>query len=163
MTRFFIDTEFVDDGKTIELISIGIVSHDGREYYAQSAEFLQYGTPTPWLLEHVIPHLDNEWTERATIRDEVKAFMDPEKYGKPEIWAWCGSYDHIALCQLFGTMMDIPAGWPYSIHDIQNVLDDREISDDQLPRQEGNAHNALEDAQHIKKLWGYIARNDCWQ
>ena len=39
MARFFIDTEFVEDGKTIDLISIGIVCEDGREFYAVSTEF----------------------------------------------------------------------------------------------------------------------------
>jgi len=37
--RFFYDTEFIDNGRTIELISIGVVSEDGREYYAISTEF----------------------------------------------------------------------------------------------------------------------------
>ncbi len=29
--RYFLDTEFYEDGKTIDLISIGIVAEDGRE------------------------------------------------------------------------------------------------------------------------------------
>lgn len=32
--KYFLDTEFHEDGKTIDLISIGIVAEDGREYYA---------------------------------------------------------------------------------------------------------------------------------
>lgn len=36
--RYFYDTEFLEDGTTIELISIGIVSEDGREYYAINSE-----------------------------------------------------------------------------------------------------------------------------
>src|SRR4051812_11038169 len=32
--KYFYDTEFLEDGQTIELISIGIVAEDGREYYA---------------------------------------------------------------------------------------------------------------------------------
>ena len=35
-TRYFIDTEFMEDGHTIELISIGICCEDGREFYAVS-------------------------------------------------------------------------------------------------------------------------------
>ena len=37
--RYFYDTEFIDDGRTIELISIGVAAEDGREYYAVSTEF----------------------------------------------------------------------------------------------------------------------------
>ena len=40
--KYFIDTEFVDDGKTIDLISIGIVAEDGRELYVESADFDLY-------------------------------------------------------------------------------------------------------------------------
>jgi hypothetical protein len=29
--RYWLDTEFIEDGKTIDLISIGIVAEDGRE------------------------------------------------------------------------------------------------------------------------------------
>ena len=39
--RIFYDTEFLDDGKTIDLISIGMVAEDGRELYAVSSEFDQ--------------------------------------------------------------------------------------------------------------------------
>ena len=38
MTIYCYDTEFLDDGNTIELISIGIVCEDGREYYAVNAD-----------------------------------------------------------------------------------------------------------------------------
>jgi hypothetical protein len=62
MIRYFLDTEFVEDGRSIELISIGIVSSDGREYYAVNEEIndgevhgriRRHG----WLMEHVVPHL----------------------------------------------------------------------------------------------------------
>jgi len=39
MTQWFLDTEFDEDGKTIELISIGLCSNEGHEYYAVSREF----------------------------------------------------------------------------------------------------------------------------
>lgn len=34
MTIYAYDTEFLDDVRTIDLISISIVYEDGREYYA---------------------------------------------------------------------------------------------------------------------------------
>ena len=37
--RFFYDCEFIEDGTTIELVSIGVVDEDGREFYAVSTEF----------------------------------------------------------------------------------------------------------------------------
>ena len=37
--RYFYDTEFIEDGTTIQLVSIGIVSKRGEEYYAVSTDF----------------------------------------------------------------------------------------------------------------------------
>jgi len=37
--KIFYDCEFIENGTTIDLISIGMVTSDGREYYAISEEF----------------------------------------------------------------------------------------------------------------------------
>ena len=37
--RFFYDCEFIEDGTTIELVSLGMVAEDGRELYVVSTEF----------------------------------------------------------------------------------------------------------------------------
>ena len=58
MTAIDYDLEFLEDGRTIELISIGIVSDDGREFYAVSSE-----APggrihqNDWLMANVWPSL----------------------------------------------------------------------------------------------------------
>ena len=39
VARYFYDCEFIEDGRTIELVSIGVVAQDGREFYAVSTEF----------------------------------------------------------------------------------------------------------------------------
>jgi uncharacterized protein YjfI (DUF2170 family) len=41
--KYFYDTEFIDNGRIIDLISIGVVAEDGREYYAISTEFNRGG------------------------------------------------------------------------------------------------------------------------
>lgn len=103
------------------------------------------------------------WRSLHHIRSEVLAFLDPIKYGKPELWGWCSGYDFVALCQLFGKMTNLPRGYPHYICDFQYVLDGRHISDDQLPQQEGSVHNALEDARHLKKLWECVVMNNDWK
>ena len=60
--RYFIDTEFIEDGKTIDLISIGIAAEDGRTYYAISTEFNRRNL-TPWLKENVIPKLAERYVK----------------------------------------------------------------------------------------------------
>ncbi len=103
------------------------------------------------------------WRTREQLKRDVLSFMDIAAYGKPEIWSWCSAFDFVVFCQLFGTMMDLPPGYPHYIKDLQQVLDERGISDEELPEQEEGLHNALHDARHLKRLWGYIVRNDCWQ
>ena len=50
--RFFYDTEFIEDGATIELVSIGIVAEDGREYYAVSTD-ADHSRANAWVKENV--------------------------------------------------------------------------------------------------------------
>jgi hypothetical protein len=58
MMRYFYDTEFLEDGRTIELISIGIVAEDGREYYAVNSDMpVDRITKDNWLLNNVWPLL----------------------------------------------------------------------------------------------------------
>jgi hypothetical protein len=54
--RYFYDTEFIEDGSTIDLISIGVVAEDGREYYAVSSEFNPERAGS-WVRTHVLPKL----------------------------------------------------------------------------------------------------------
>src|SRR4029077_14764021 len=54
--RYFYDTEFIDNGRTIELISIGVAAEDGREYYAISTEF-NPDRAGSWVRKHVLPKL----------------------------------------------------------------------------------------------------------
>jgi len=88
---------------------------------------------------------------------EVANFLQPDGEHTPfDLWGWCAGYDFVALCQIFGTMMDLPPGYPHYIKDLQYLLDERGISDDELPQQDGQAHNALDDAKHIKLLYDFV-------
>ena len=59
--KYFYDTEFVEDGITIDLVSIGIVAEDGREYYAVSSEFdLNKFMARDWMMENVFPSLPHQ-------------------------------------------------------------------------------------------------------
>jgi hypothetical protein len=52
--KYFYDTEFIDDGHTTNLISIGIVTEDGHEYPAASSEFPKHKLlANRWLAESV--------------------------------------------------------------------------------------------------------------
>jgi hypothetical protein len=40
---------------------------------------------------------------------------------RPEFWAWFASYDWVALCQLFGPMIDLPKGYPFFVRDLRQL------------------------------------------
>lgn len=159
--KYFYDTEFLEDGMTIGLISIGIVAEDGREYHAVngSANWPRIWNHE-WLSINVLPHLPatSTWKPRKQIRDEVKTFLLATP--KTELWAWFGAYDHVALAQLFGRMTDLPKGIPMYTNDVRSLVDF--VGIDRLPRQTGAAHDALEDARHVKTMYEHIANRIGW-
>lgn len=58
MTAIYYDTEFLEDGKTIDLISIGMVRDDGVEYYAVNSDAnWERVVKHPWLIRNVVPNL----------------------------------------------------------------------------------------------------------
>jgi hypothetical protein len=150
--RYFFDTEFIEDGKTIDLISIGIVAEDGREYYAENYE-ADTSKASDWVVINVLAHLKGGGLakHRLQIRDEVLAFIGQDD---PEIWAYYADYDWVALCQLFGTMMDLPRGWPMYCRDIKQLVD--HLSPQILPAQDGQEHHALADARWNKQAYNFL-------
>lgn len=56
--RYYLDTEFIEDGKTIDLISIGIIREDGPSLYAQNAE-CDFIRASDWVWRYVFPNLQH--------------------------------------------------------------------------------------------------------
>lgn len=146
--RYFYDTEFIEDGKTIELISIGIVAEDGREYYAVSTDF-DASRANPWVRENVLEKLPNpqrpEWKPKQKIREEVFAFLTAAG-SKPELWAWVGAYDHVVLAQLWGDMTKLPKEMPRYTRELRQYWD--MAGRPTLPPAPHGNHDALVDARH---------------
>jgi len=148
--RYFLDTEFIEDGRTIDLISIGIVAEDGRELYAESSE-CNLERASPWVKENVLPHLRGKADCRAAICAALLEFIGNDK---PEFWADYASYDWVALCQLFGTMMDLPEDWPMFCMDVQQLRWTQRSPCKKVPVPESaRPHDALADAWECK--WKY--------
>jgi hypothetical protein len=167
--RYWLDTEFIEDGKTIDLISIGIVAEDGREYYAQFVE-VDYNRASPWVQDNVIAHLtscptgtvkfhhsrscslDCPWRNRDEVRRELLNFIGDDL--KPQFWGYYADYDWVAVAQLFGTMMQLPKGWPMYCRDIKQLCDD--LGNPQLPEQGKGEHHALADARWNRQAWQFL-------
>lgn len=175
--RIFYDTEFVEDGHTIGLISIGLVAEDGRELYriVQDSEVINRAVRHDWLRANVIPHLpiiiDRQyyggswwgWDEdsalykefvrsRQCIAEEVAAFIldTPDR----QLWAWYAAYDHVALAQLFGRMIDLPDGVPMFTCDLKQEA--VRLGNPPVPQQKAGEHDALADARHNLAIATYL-------
>lgn len=169
--RFFIDTEFLEDGLTIELISIGIVRGDGQEYYAETyamhhPEIGQRIREHEWLMENVVPHLsqtDDVLRTRSDMAKEIRNFTTCHGGDQPEFWANCGAYDWVVLNQQYGSMVDHLRQWPFYCNDIQQYALHLGINRRTFPPQESAEHNALADARWTRDTWEWLKREELGQ
>lgn len=146
--RFFYDTEFIEDGTTIDLVSIGIVGEDGREYYAVSTAFDE-SKANDWVRKNVLNQLPNPgdpvWRTPEQIKAEILEFL-LDAPGDPELWAWVGAYDHVVLVQLWGDMIGLPRRIPRFTRELKQYWEF--AGRPRLPKLPDNNHDALVDARH---------------
>ncbi|BCO35604.1 hypothetical protein BMW24_018920 [Mycobacterium heckeshornense] len=156
--RYFYDTEFIEDGRTIDLISIGVAAEDGREYYAVSTEF-DAARAGSWVRKHVLPKLpppaSHLWRSRSQIRLDLEKFFRIHDGEPIELWAWVGAYDHVALCQLWGPMTELPAAMPRFTRELRQFWEDR--GSPRMPRRPSHTHDALVDARDQLRRFRLIA------
>jgi hypothetical protein len=183
--RYFLDTEFIEDGKTIDLISIGIISEDGRNLYLIHRDFdILKAWKNDWVKNNVLKVIHEDYCKNSVLKfinggmtpkfnylgfrsvvkevgknrkyiaSAIRGFCDPEKYGKPEFWGYYADYDWVVFAQIFGTMMDLPNGFPMYCRDLNQWCDD--LGNPRLPEQTNEEHNALEDAKWNKEVYDFL-------
>lgn len=173
--RINYDTEFLEDGRTIGLISIALVADDGREYYAVNADMPQIEIALhDWLMANVVPSLpviDRDLAKYAgfdnplgldldsplikphrVIAEEVSRFIF--KTPDSELWAWYGAYDHVVLSQLWGRMIDHPSWVPMWTNDLKTEW--LRLGKPEMPEQAEGEHNALQDARYNKVMGDFL-------
>jgi hypothetical protein len=159
--KYWFDTEFIEDPNyPIELISIGIVAEDGREFYAEvdlSTEVFERVLDHEWLMANVVPYLDRTHMKyKAQIADEIQNFITGPA---PEFWAFCGAYDWVVLNQLYGAMVDHPSKWPFYCNDIAQLCHNLGFNRRSLPpltEEHGTAHNSLADARWTRDAYLFL-------
>jgi hypothetical protein len=173
--KIYYDTEFLENGETIRLISIGMLREDGKTLYrvVKDYKLLLDAAENPWIKKNVLSslpvtyerfsgiplwdelhgHFDRRiLTDRKIIAEDVKRFVldTPD----PELWAYYAAYDHVAICQLFGRMLDLPSGFPMYTRDLKQEI--MRLGNPRVPEQESGNHNALEDARWNKMTYEYL-------
>ncbi|MBB5869433.1 hypothetical protein F4553_002812 [Allocatelliglobosispora scoriae] len=151
--RYFYDCEFIEDGVTIDLVSIGVVDEHGREFYAISSQFDE-SKAIPWVRRNVLEKLPSPghkaWRSRERIRDDLYDFLVEPLKADPteqiELWAWYAAYDHVVLAQIWGAMTALPREIPRFTKELRQLWDD--AGRPPLPDAEAARHDALVDARH---------------
>lgn len=172
----YIDTEFIEKPGSIQLVSIGIASEDGRTFYAENTGFDERDADD-WVRENVLEKL--RWWGRnvgesdllfnqifrtasktevfgtiPTIRVELLDFLanDPA----PIFYGYFADYDWVVFCWIFGKMIDLPSHFPMYCRDLKQMLD--ESGKKKIPKPEGE-HNALVDALWNRDLHRHLTED----
>jgi len=103
--KYWMDTEFIAAPYSIDLISVGLVAEDGREFYAESSE-VDWSKASLWTLKNVRPQLNGEGISREAIGYAVRRFTDGDEH--PVFWGYFPAYDWVAFSWLFGHMDELP-------------------------------------------------------
>lgn len=179
--KLYYDCEFLEDGKTIQLISIGMIREDGKKLYrvVNDPELIINAYQHMWLRRYVIPSLpisieytmhdiddtyknivvwDSHHPDYHCIKTRNDVAQDVKRFvvntPNPELWAYYGAYDHVALCQLFGRMVDLPIGIPMYTNDLRSEI--QRMNNPEVPEQLDGLHNALADATWNKDTHEYL-------
>lgn len=164
--RIWFDTEFIDTGERILLLSIGAIREDDATYYAEPHD-TPIAQASDWVRTNVLPkmarfderpraRLDSPVKPRPQIAQELIDFAGP----CPEWWAYIDAYDWVVLSQLYGSLVERPLTWPMRCRDVRELFDlagmAGEPEDWVLPPK--NIHHALSDAKWDRALWHCIER-----
>jgi len=178
--KVFYDTEFVERPGSLELISIGLVDLEGREYYAVNADMPRdWVSSHPWLRANVLPHLprttvaragfceDGNWLDldhpdvkpKEEIAADVLTWLRLDQTDEPQwrdlhLWSYYAAFDHVMLSWLWGVMSQLPAGIPMFTRDLMQVAE--QLWCDQRPPEREKVHHALEDAKWDRDLYNLL-------
>ncbi len=172
--KIFFDTEFTGLHQKTTLISIGLVSENGREFYAEFTDY-DRSQVDDWLCDNVLsnlilqplgePNAPTVWPGNSVCGNTQRIKVELENWfasfdGKIEIWSDCLAYDWVLFNQLWGHAFNIPKMIYYIPFDISTLMKikgvDPDISRENfagLNTTNNQKHNALWDAKVIKACY----------
>ena len=137
--KIFFDTEFTGLHKNTTLISIGLVTENGKTFYA---EFTDYDESQcdDWIKENVISHLSNKGARgfvatscidgintrvignKSYVQDQLKVWFSRFNNEKIELVSDVCHYDMVLFIDIFGSAWDIPNNINPACHDINQDI-----------------------------------------
>jgi 3' exoribonuclease, RNase T-like len=184
--KVFYDFEFLEDGRTITPISVGMVDDEGREYYAVNGDAplrRAWWSPWrktrierhPWLMSNVVPHLPRphgDWINhmpRSWLIDYTDPAVKPLATIAYEVHDYLVCHqpvDDLELWAWYGAFDHVSLAWlwgpmselPPGIPMYTNDIrqEAQRLGNPRMPVQDVGVHNALADARHNKVRWDYL-------
>ncbi len=166
--RFFLDTEFMEDGEQIRPLSIGIVSERFHALYIVVTD-AKRDLANDFVRKNVLPHIDTApppgvlylRLAQREVGAAILDWMEGLTEEPPEFWADYGAYDWVLFCQLWGNMTDLPEGFPMFVRDVEQFRHDVGW-DGPFPHEEERnhliepEHNAINDAYATLQRWAFL-------
>jgi hypothetical protein len=179
--KVFFDTEFTGLHKNTTLISIGLISEDGKTFYAELYDY-DKSQVNEWIKEHVINNTsylkDSGNMENASVsyscyyapttkerlKEDLKEWL--WQFRNIEMWSDCLAYDWVLFVDIFGDAFDLPRNIYYIPFDICTMFKmkgidpdiNREEYSDLVITNETKKHNALWDAKVIKACYERLTK-----
>jgi len=173
--KYFIDLEFVEDGTTIDVLSIGIAREDGQNFYCVNMDAdWKKAKEHHFVGPNVLPNIylidkPTLFMRKKAMVNEARRFIEEfdkpesEEFNYKEFWAFYATYDWQGLCQtLFGPMASLPyKQYPMFIWDLKpllNMCGNPKIPDNLPHSPYKGLHNALYDALWDKDVYDWLKK-----
>lgn len=174
--QLFLDSEYTGLHKNTTLISIGIISLDGRTFEADLTDY-DKNQVNDWIKDNVIKHLTIPKTDKSKgereyywatrhyrnksndlykgysvrmsgTKEEVREELERwlAQFDEVEIWSDCLSYDWVLFNDIFGHAFNIPKNVLYIPFDICTLFRMKGIDPD-ISREEF-IHNSIKGKKH---------------
>lgn len=154
--RIYIDAEFAEFGRDIDLISYGACDQNGRVFYAEANDF-DIQKCSPWVKQNVLNQLG---TVPSMTSNEIAdtfalwvAMSLTKEDNRPQFWGYFAAWDWMLTCQLYDGFMDLPSGWPQNVMDI--VQESIRLGV-RIPAQQTERHRADRDAIWTKESHDFL-------
>ena len=173
--KLFLDTEFTGLHQHTSLISIGIISENGKTFYAEFTDYNRMYVDN-WIRENVINNLIIPDEELGNLGMSIEVTSEYSRIKGPllvvkreledwlyqfdqvEIWSDCFTYDQMLFNQLWGHALSIPKNIYYIWFDLATLMKIKGVDPD-INREDfagilkGSKHNSLHDCLVIKKCY----------
>lgn len=170
--KIFFDTEFTGLHQNTTLISIGMITDNGKGFYGKFTDY-DRDQVDEWIQANVIDKLTPP-TQTTNVSPDILEVVGSTKFvgmalikwldniGQSEIlemWSDCLAYDWVLFCNIFGHAFNVPKCVYYIPFDICTVMKIKGVDPD-INREEfvewpptNMKHNALWDARVIKACY----------